>query len=490
MSDIEKPNVETETSIGPSPSFQEISTVRLMIFVSLMALTQALTQSALAQTLVPFTYISNTLEVESSGEISWFTASYSLTVGTFILIAGQLGDLFGYKKLYLIGYAWFGLLSLICGFAAFAKNAIFFDIMRALQGLGPAICVPNSLALIGNYFPHGSHEKNLALSIFGGVAPLGFQIGAVFSSLLAQFAWWPWCFWIIGIVNFIIVGLGAFFIPAGVHGQEIGSWKDFDYYGSFVGVIGLILFNFAWNQGPVVGWDVTYVYILLIIGTLAIAAFFYVELKISKRPLVPSEVLTGDTGLVLACIITGWSCFGIWVYYTFQFSEIILHQSPLIASAQMIPTMFAGIIAGLATTYLLKYLSTSVVMTIALCFFLIGSCLMGTRPESQVYWAQKFPSTILTCFGMDISFPAATIVLSHHLKKEHQGVAASVVATCVNYSISIGLGIAGTVQRYVDPEDLKTLKGIRCAFYTGMGLAGLGVLVGLIFMVKQRALKA
>lgn len=479
----------------PSPTFQEISSPRLVLFVCLMAFTQAITQAVLAQTIVPYTYIAKTLQVESSGEISWFSASYSLTVGTFILIAGQLGDLFGYKKMYLIGYIWFGLSSLACGFTVYSENTILFDIFRALQGLGPAICVPNSLALIGNYFPHGSHQKNIALSVFGGVAPGGFQIGATFASLIAQLSWWPWGFWITGIVCFGIVGLGFIFIPQGIHGEEQVpdseyKWKEFDFYGSIIGVTGLVLFNFAWNQGPVVGWEKPYVYVLLIIGLLLTCAFFYVELKVSNRPLVPREVMTGDTGLVLACIMAGWSCFGIWCYYTFQFSESILNQSPLLASAQMVPTIFSGMCAGIATTYLLRYFSTSVVMTTAMCFFSIGSCLMATRPTDQMYWAQKFPSSILTPFGMDISFPAATIVLSHHLKREHQGVAASVVATCVNYSISIGLGIAGTVQRYIDPNETDILKGIRSAFYTGIGLSVLGVIVGLVFIIKQRTWRA
>jgi len=492
MSDLEKNhNNSVESTVEPSPSYEEISAVKLWIFVILTAFTQVITQACLAQTLVPFKYISETLGVESAGEISWFTASYSLTVGTFILIAGQIGDLFGYKKLYIIGYIWLGISSLCCGFVgAFSKNHIAFDIFRALQGLGLAICMPNSLALIGNYFPHGSHAKNISLSIFGGVAPGGFVIGAVFSSLLSEFAWWPWCFWITGITSFVIVGIAFIFIPKGIHGETSLGWSHFDYWGSLVGVTGLILFNFAWNQGPVVGWEKPYVYVLLIVGLLFMIGFFYVELKISKRPLVPKEVLTGDTGLVLLCIVTGWSCFGVWIFYTFQFSEEVLHQSTLVATAQIVPTMFAGFCAGISTTYLLKFFSTSVVMTAALCFFLIGSCLMGTRPVDQIFWSQKFVSTILTPFGMDMSFPAATIILSHHLAKEHQGVAGSVIATCVNYSISIGLGIAGTVQRYTDPTETDVLKGIRSAFYTGIGLASFGVICGLIFMAKQRKLRA
>lgn len=80
---------------------------------------------------------------------------------------------------------------------------------------------------------------------------------------------------------------------------------------------------------------------------------------------------------------------------------------------------------------------------------------------------------------MDISFPAATVMISNLVAKEHQGIAASLVATVVYYSQSIGLGIAGTVEVYVRDGDV--LKGFRAALYSGVGLSGLGILVAFTY---------
>lgn len=89
---------------------------------------------------------------------------------------------------------------------------------------------------------------------------------------------------------------------------------------------------------------------------------------------------------------------------------------------------------------------------------------------------------------MDMSFPAATIVISNSVKKEHQGVAASLVNTIINYSISLGLGFAGTIEVHVDP-DRKTpheiLLGYRGAMDFGVALAGLGLLVAIVFLTKS-----
>lgn len=86
-----------------------------------------------------------------------------------------------------------------------------------------------------------------------------------------------------------------------------------------------------------------------------------------------------------------------------------------------------------------------------------------------------------------MSFPAATIILSEALPKEHQGLAASLVNTVINYSISIGLGIAGTVQSQISPgtTEQELLKGCRSAFYVGIGLSGLGVAVAALFVLDE-----
>ena len=87
---------------------------------------------------------------------------------------------------------------------------------------------------------------------------------------------------------------------------------------------------------------------------------------------------------------------------------------------------------------------------------------------------------------MDMSFPAATIILSRAMPREHQGLAASLVNTFVNYSISIGLGLAGTVSSQANHGGRDLLPGYRGAFYMGVGLSGLGVVLALAFSFVER----
>ena len=112
----------------------------------------------------------------------------------------------------------------------------------------------------------------------------------------------------------------------------------------------------------------------------------------------------------------------------------------------------------------------------------------GGVADSEIidrYWLNAFLSIIIAPWGMDMSFPAATVILSDSMPKEHQGLAASLVNTVVNYSISIGLGIGGTVEVSVNRGNEDLLRGYRGAWYAGIGLSGMGILFASYFVVSE-----
>ncbi|EGV63327.1 hypothetical protein PSN45_004397 [Yamadazyma tenuis] len=473
----------------PSPTPDEIGLLREIVFVGLVVGTQLLTQASLAQTIITVGTLSKDFDVtDSPGEQSWFTAAFSLTVGTFILISGRLGDLFGYKKIFVSAYCFLSLSSLITGFTVYTHSVVFFDVMRSLQGLGFSLAFPNALAIFGHYYPMGP-KRILFMCLFGAVAPGGFVIGSLFNTTIVNHAWWPWGFWVLAIVALVVAFTSFFVIPKNIVNNS-SHRGGFDWVGSVTGVCGLILINFAFNQGPNVGWDKPYVYVLLIVGFLFVGAFFVVERKV-KNPLVPKEVMRGETGFVLGCIAAGWSSFGIWLFYTARFLSVLDLLSPMQVTVRYITVLPMGIAAAGLTAVLLPKINVSYIMIIAMTAFLVCNVLIGNRPVGQVYWAQNFVSFLIGPFGMDMSFPAATVILSHSFPKHQQGVAASLVSTIVNYSISIGLGLAGTVEYYTvkgQPDTFEvTERGIRRAFYMGMGLGGLGVVTAIVFIFYERA---
>lgn len=334
-------------------------------------------------------------------------------------------------------------------------------------------------------------RKAMVFAFFGATAPGGSIVGAAFAGLFAL-TWWPWAFFSFSIALAVTALVGYFVIPnpppTAISREPLAQkLRDLDIFGGLTGMAALILINFAWNQAGVVGWQEAYVYVTLIIGAVLVPVFFYIELHVAPKPLIPFDALSTDVAFVLACVACGWACFGIWVFYIWQFYQELRHASPLLATAWICPVAVSGAGASVVTGILLGRLRPAWVMTIALAMFLTGTILIATAPVGQIYWAQSFVCAIVMPWGMDMSFPAATLILSNAVSKKHQGIAASLVNTVVNYSISIGLGFAGTVESHVNhggrtPAEL--LEGYRGAWYMGIGLAGLGLFISIVFVLK------
>lgn len=225
----------------------------------------------------------------------------------------------------------------------------------------------------------------------------------------------------------------------------------------------------------------------LVIGIALLAIFLWIEMRISKYPLIPFSALTPEVAFVLACISCGWASFGIWIFYLFQQLQVLRGDSSLLSVAYLSPLVPSGILAALTVGLVSGRVRPAWIMLTALCAFLVGNILIATAPVHQTYWAQVFVATLVTPWGMDLSFPAATLIMSNAVPKHGQGVAASLVNTFVNYSISLGLGFAGTVEVHVNnggsnPADI--LMGYRGALYMAIGLAGLGIVVSSVFVLR------
>ena len=151
----------------------------------------------------------------------------------------------------------------------------------------------------------------IGFACFGACGPLGAATGAFFAALIADLAWWPWNFWILAVVCFVIMGLAYIILPNDcLDTTPTGTSPKFDYWGTLTGVTGLILINFALNQAPLVLWTTPYIGTLLGIGFLFMVAFVLVELYATDDPLIPIRGLSRDAIFALSCIVAGWASHG------------------------------------------------------------------------------------------------------------------------------------------------------------------------------------
>ena len=137
---------------------------------------------------------------------------------------------------------------------------------------------------------------------------------------------------------------------------------------------------------------------------------------------------------------------------------------------------------------MLGHMRPAWIMFIGMMAYTTGSILVTVRPVGETYWGTFFFSVLIICIGMDSSFPAATLIFSNTMPSQYQGIGASLVLTIVNYSISLGLGFAGTVEREINNGGLSQadmLRGYRSAYFMEIGLTGLGTAVSIIFLAKE-----
>ena len=156
--------------------------------------------------------------------------------------------------------------------------------------------------------------------MIGAMAPVGTTLGGLLSGIITihDENQWPWYFYAFTIAGVLNLSLSYYAIPdnipTNVHKLSI-VWT-----GSIIGVTGLLIFNFVWNQAPIDVWDQAYIIVLLIISFFLIIAFFVFEVKYAKAPLLPKAVI-GNIHLImiLVAIFFGWGTFGVWSFYYFSF---------------------------------------------------------------------------------------------------------------------------------------------------------------------------
>lgn len=273
--------------------------------------------------------------------------------------------------------------SLISGFA---HNVILFDFARAMTGVGNAALAPNSFALLARAFPPYSVKKNIAFAFLGFCAPAGYIFGGLIGAAFAEKVTWRWGFWFWAI-GCLVLSIATFVVVPHRVGSPIPglSLKRFDYIGTFLGVTGLTLFAFAWNQASVVGWQESYTYALLIVGILFIVAFVYSQSHVSA-PILPNSLWTrkGFAPIVTAMSF-GWMSFGIFLYYTTIFILTIRNESPLYAVAEMVPLVIGGFFATASVGIFITKVPAQYIFGVSMFSFFIGNFLMSFANYSNVY---------------------------------------------------------------------------------------------------------
>ncbi|KAL3465990.1 major facilitator superfamily domain-containing protein [Aspergillus heterothallicus] len=449
-----------------------------------LAVTTLIVLSNLVQMIVNFAGVaggrifSESLHVKPS-YATWIAASYGLTQGTFVLMSGRLGDVYGHRKMLLGGGAWLSLCTLI---SAFCNNFFAFVTMRALAGIGGAAIMPNAVAMIAITNPPG-RVRNLSLGFFAASAPLGGYFSALFLGAFLENTHWKWYF------IFVACLAAAIFVPLWLLSRgevTILHTGKIDWLGAALGTSALILFNFVWNQAPSVGWSTPYEIALLIISVVLFALFISWEHK-TPHPILPPDIFHAPSFAILVLVILlNYMAVGTVLWYQLLWLQEVWHWSTLQFAIGWTPFVICGTAAACLAAWLIPRLAAQWILALGTGAILASTALMATVPEKQSYWAQIFPSVVLFAFCPDLVYTAGQIIASNSVRRNQQGVAGSIIGTLNLYGNSLGLGFASTVEVQITKSSGDPISGYRAALYFGVAISAVALVLDVAFVRRVK----
>jgi MFS family permease len=327
----------------------------------------------------------------------------------------------------------------------------------------------------------------MGLALFGAMAPVGAAGGSLVAAAFVQEVQWKWLFFFLALCGFVVYGAAILLVP---EDEPQLPELAIDWFGAYLGVTGLILFNFSWNAAPLNDrrWEQPYVYIVLIISILHFAAFVTWEAQFAKNPILPLSIFKAPSfaPLMLTLFLVFMSI-GIYIWYATVTLYTLRNFTPVLVGVAYLPLTILGACAAFLAGWLTPRLKPQIILAIGCLSAITSNILLATSPRDQIYWAQIFPSMIVIAFSADLVFAASQIIASNAVARRYQGAAGSLIGTLLSYGLSTGLGFAGTVEVYTDKDGDDVLSGIRGAEYLAIGFAVAALVVDFLFVRMPRS---
>jgi MFS family permease len=395
--------------------------------------------------------------------------------------------MWGGYPLYVAGFLWLTIWSLIAGFSV---NEIMLNFCRALQGLGPAAFLPSSMMILGSIYRPGP-RKNLVFSIYGACAPLGFFVGIFFAGVTGEYTTWGWYFWI-GTILSAITALTAYLtVPSDILEKRnaTGLKVEMDWLGSILIVSGLIIFTFAVIDSSHAPdqWKTPYIYTLFIVGSLLLLSAAYVEAYVASQPLIPASLFKVPCmpPLVVALFLT-YGSLGVFLLYATFYMENIMGASPLQVVAWYVPMALGGCIISTVGGFVLHLLPGTILIFISGISFIIAPLLFAIAPEGAMYWAYIFPAMICATVGIDITFNVANIFITTSLPRKQQGFAGAIIMILLQLGIAVFLGFADIVNTYT-VASLGLRRSYHAIFWFEVACASTALTILVLFVKIKKA---
>ena len=420
----------------------------------------------------------------SETSLAWVVNAYLLTFGGFLLLGGRLGDIFGHRRLFLIGIVLFTLASLGCGLATSQEALIG---ARAVQGLGGAVVSAVALSLIVTLFTEPA-ERAKAMGVFGFVAAGGGSIGVLLGGILTDALDWHWIFLVNVPIGVAVFALCLRLLPA-ARGEAAA--ERLDVAGAVTVTAALMLAVYAIVNGNEVGWSSGRTTGLLAAAAALLALFVWIEARV-QSPLMPLGLFRKRNLTTSNAVGILWAgAMFAWFFISALYLQLVLGYSPLQVGLAFLPAnlIMAVFSLGLSARLVMRF-GIKAPLAAGLLLAAVGLALFARAPVDGSFAVDVLPSMILLGLGAGMAFNPVLLAAMSDVEPSDAGLASGVVNTSFMMGGALGLAVLASLAASRtdsllaagDAPLVALTGGYHAAFLVGALFAATAAVLGAVFL--------
>lgn len=400
--------------------------------------------------------------------LQWVIDGYAVMLAALLLISGSIGDVYGHKRVVLGGLAVFGAASILCGLAPVIAVLVTG---RVLQGLGAALVLPGTLAIISDTFPE-RHAQAKAIGVWAAVGSVALPAGPLIGGLLVQADSWRLVFWL----NVPLVLVAGLAIMINVHDHEQPARRRLDWQGAVTGGLFLAVTVLAVIETGRAG--VTLATMIMVITAVLLLAGFVVVERTRPDPMLPLGLLRRPS-FTTANLVAGAMNFGTLgsLFLLTLYLQSVQHRSPLAAGVALLPAFVPLTVLSPIIGQLTARIGPRIPMTAGLVVAGAGVGLFVRLGPGSPY-ATLFPALLLWGVGLAVLTPAVVAAAIAAVGPGRSGLASGVNNTARQAAGAAGIAVYGAIAgapsraaRFVDRVNL--LGVVTAALFVAAALASL-----------------